>query len=134
MRRLIVERWNALLPPEGGLPTKPDLRECVPSIGLMERSMPIVAEGSMMGDGAREGLVEWRFKVRNGPRKGLVEGVKANSAGRALLPAPESDEPNVCIECGCWCSVGELACVELFVGRESESELIGDGVSSCLPR
>lgn len=33
--------------------------------------------GNSTGDGALLGLVLWMFKVRNGPKKGLVEGVNA---------------------------------------------------------
>jgi hypothetical protein len=34
-----------------------------------------MAEGSLNGDAAREGPSECKFKVRSGPKKGLVEGV-----------------------------------------------------------
>lgn len=46
-----------------------------------------------MGEGAREGFVEWMFSVRSGPRNGLVEGVNENSD----VLAPE------------YCSNGRLA-------------------------
>ncbi len=32
-------------------------------------------EGRGTGEEARDALVEWMFRVRKGPRKGLVEGV-----------------------------------------------------------
>ena len=50
--------------------------------------------GSKIGEGARDVLAEWRFSVRSGARKGLVDGVNANSDGRV----PESGGPDVCIE------------------------------------
>lgn len=43
-----------------------------------------------MGDGAREGLAECRLSVRNGPRNGLVEGVKVNSGFEAERDRGES--------------------------------------------
>ena len=56
------------------------------STGLMGISLCAVTDagGNEMGDGALDGLVEWRFRVRSGPRNGLVEGVNVNSVALML--------------------------------------------------
>jgi hypothetical protein len=61
----------------GGLPTRLDLEGLKgrSSMGLPERSPSRIAEGNLNGEAAREGPSECRFKVRSGPKKGLVEGV-----------------------------------------------------------
>ena len=60
-----------------GLSTRLDLEGLKgrSSIGLPATSPSRTAQGNLNGDAAREGPSEWRFKVRRGPRKGLVEGV-----------------------------------------------------------
>lgn len=103
----------------GGLPTRLDLEGLKgrSSMGLPERSPSRTAEGSLNGDAAREGPSEWRFKVRSGPKKGLVEGVWWT----------ERDECDW--ECE-WVRVAGYDGDVVARGKDSESELIGEGDSS----
>ena len=83
-------------------------------MGLPERSPSRTDEGSLNGDAAREGPSECKFKVRSGPKKGLVEGVWWT----------ERDW-----ECE-WVRVAGYDGDVVGSGRDSESELIGEGDSS----
>lgn len=85
------------------------LKKTDESTGLTEPSWER-AGGSMMGEGTREGLVEWRLRVRKGPRKGLAEGVKETSDAVAGGAGGGGGGGGRC--------------------RESESELRGEGESS----
>ena len=55
----------------------PPAREC--GNPTVSSPYPTLLGGKKIGEGARDGVVEWIFRVRIGPRKGLVEGVNAIS-------------------------------------------------------
>jgi hypothetical protein len=56
----------------GGLSGTPPLRRCESSPGEPGR---VAGGGNVMGEGARDGCVEWMWSVESPPRNGLVEGV-----------------------------------------------------------
>lgn len=68
------------------------------SIGLIHMS----AGGSEMGDGALDGLVECRLRVRSGPRNGLVLGVNVNSVALMPVGGENSAGPGYVARC-CGC-------------------------------
>jgi len=99
--------------------------------GGLSTPLPPAGGGSMMGEGARDGCVEWMLSVLNGPRNGLADGVTCAVWGRE-----RTAEGWTCgaagVKGGCgtalYCACGGKC--EPRMGS-FESVLMGDGESSC---
>src|SRR5258705_1205160 len=98
-------------------------------------ALPPAGGGSMMGEGARDGCVEWMLSVLNGPRNGLADGVAC-----AVWGHERTAEGWMCgatgVNGGCgtalYCACGGEC--EPCMGS-SESVLMGDGEPSrAMPR